>query len=193
MNRDTLYSIGVFDLDAGPVTIVKPDSNGRFQSMLVINQDHSMLPVVHDSGEFTYTRQAIGTRHLFIIFRTFMNPNDPADVSAANALMDRIVVRQASSGSFEIPDWDEEFLSRVRDAINVLAAARTDTSPYFGGKSKLNPLYHPLGTAMGWGGNPPEGAMYDTMTPERNDGNTPYVLTAKDVPVDGFWSVTVYN
>ncbi|MCG7852292.1 MAG: DUF1254 domain-containing protein, partial [Methanosarcinaceae archaeon] len=40
MNRDTLYSVGVFDLTA-PVAIIKPDSEGRFQSMMVINQDHS--------------------------------------------------------------------------------------------------------------------------------------------------------
>lgn len=194
MNRDTLYSFGVFDLDAGPVTIVKPDANGRFQSMLVINQDHSMLPVVHESGEFTYTREAIGTRYVFIVFRTFMNPNDPDDVRAANAVMDRIAVRQASSGSFEIPEWDEKSLSTVRNAINVLAATRTDTSPYFGDKSKLNPLYHLLGTAMGWGGNPPEAAMYDTVVPEKNDGVTPYVIhLTEKVPVDGFASITVYN
>ena len=43
MNRDTLYSMGVFDLTT-PVTIAKPASQGRFQSMMVINQDHSMLP-----------------------------------------------------------------------------------------------------------------------------------------------------
>lgn len=29
--------------------------------------------------------------------------------------------------------------------------------------------------------------------PERNDGTTPHSLTVKDVPVDGFWSITVYN
>jgi len=80
MNRDTLYSMGVFDLDAGPVTIVKPDSGGRFQSMLVVNQDHSMLPVEHGAGEFTFTKEKIGTRYFFIIFRTFVDPTNPADV-----------------------------------------------------------------------------------------------------------------
>ncbi len=28
-NRDTLYSSGVFDLDAGPVTVTLPDAGGR--------------------------------------------------------------------------------------------------------------------------------------------------------------------
>ena len=39
MNRDTSYSDGVLDLSR-PVTIVKPDTGKRFQSMVVINQDH---------------------------------------------------------------------------------------------------------------------------------------------------------
>jgi len=194
MNRDTLYSIGVFDLEASPVTIVKPDSGGRFQSMLVINQDHSMLPVEHGAGEFTFTEEDIGTRYVFVVFRTFADPTNPADVKSANALQDRIEAKQDNMGSFEIPDWDETSLKTVRDAINVLAKTRTSTREYFGDKEKLNPLYHLLGTAMGWGGNPPEAAMYDTVVPEQNDGTTPHVIELSEkVPVDGFVSVTVYN
>jgi len=193
MNRDTLYSMGVFDLDAGPVTIIKPDGKGRFQSMLVVNEDHSMLPVEHGAGSFTFTREQIGTRYLFVIFRTFADPTDPNDVKAANALQDQIIATQKSVGKFEIPEWDEASLSKVRDAINVLASTRTDTSAYFGDKAKLNPLYHLLGTAYGWGGNPKEAAAYANVVPEKNDGKTPYAVTVKDVPVDGFWSITVYN
>ena len=33
-NRDTLYSMGVFDLDAGPVTISLPDAGKRFITMI---------------------------------------------------------------------------------------------------------------------------------------------------------------
>src|SRR6478735_2320651 len=33
MNRDTLYSFAVFDLDAGPVTITRPDAGKRFMSL----------------------------------------------------------------------------------------------------------------------------------------------------------------
>jgi hypothetical protein len=35
--------------------------------------------------------------------------------------------------------------------------------------------------------------MYDNVVPEQNDGKAPYTVTVKDVPVDGFWSITVYN
>ena len=192
MNRDTLYSAGVFDLTV-PVTIIKPDSKGRFQSMMVINQDHSMPPVEHGAGEFTLTKEKVGTRYVIVIFRTFVDANDPADIKAANTLQEKIAVRQANSGIFEIPDWDEASLKKVRDAIKVLAATRTDAKGMFGDKAKLNPISHLLGTAYGWGGNPEESAMYDNIVPTKNDGKTPYRVTVKHVPVDGFWSITVYN
>ena len=38
-NRDTLYSLAVFDLDAGPVTITLPDPDKHFMTMQVINED----------------------------------------------------------------------------------------------------------------------------------------------------------
>lgn len=31
------------------------------------------------------------------------------------------------------------------------------------------------------------------VTPNENDGRTVYRLSVKDVPVDGFWSISVYN
>ena len=194
MNRDTLYSFGIFDLAAAPVTIVKPDSQGRFQSMLIINQDHSMQPAEHGPGSFTLTEEKLGTRYVFVGFRTFMNANDPQDIKEANELQDKIRVEQANTGKFEIPDWDEASLGRVRDAINVLASTKTDASGMFGDKSKLNPINHLLGTAYGWGGNPEEAAIYMNVVPDDNDGNTPYTLSITEkVPVDGFVSVTVYN
>ena len=192
MNRDTIYSIGVFDLTE-PVTIVKPDSGGRFQSMMTINQDHLMLPVEHESGEFSFTKEIIGTRYVIVLFRTFVDANNPADIRAANALQDKIAVRQKNKGKFEIPDWDEVSLKKVRDAVNVLASTRTGAKGMFGDKAKLNPISHLLGTAFGWGGNPGEAAVYDNVVPAKNDGKTPYSVTVKDVPVDGFWSITVYN
>ena len=38
MNRDTLYSMGIFDL-TDPLTLTKPDTGDRYQSMMVLSQD----------------------------------------------------------------------------------------------------------------------------------------------------------
>ena len=192
MNRDTLYSLGIFDL-ASPLTITKPDSDGRFQSMQVISEDHSTVMVEYEPGEYELTQDAVGTRYVAVLVRTFMDPKDAEDIAIANALQDRIVVTQADSGTFDVPDWDQESLGRLRDAINVLAATVHDASMMFGNKERLDPIYHLMGTAYGWGGNPREEAIYVNGVPTENDGVVPHTLTITNAPVDGFWSVTVYN
>ena len=63
----------------------------------------------------------------------------------------------------------------------------------FGRKENLDPVYWLLGAALGWGGLPAEAASYANVVPEKNDGKTPYTLTVTDVPVYGFWSVTLYD
>jgi len=81
----------------------------------------------------------------------------------------------------------------MRETINVVAATVTDAGKMFGKKEDLDPVYWMLGAALGWGGLPAEAASYVNVVPEKNDGKTAYTLTAKDVPVDAFWSVTLYD
>jgi len=192
-NRDTLYSMGVFDLTS-PLTVVKPDSPKRFQSMMYVSQNHSVFPPIHEGITLKLTKEQVGTRYVFVLFRTFVNPNDAKDVKAAHALQDQIEVEQSSLGKFAIPNWGEESLLRIRGAINVLGADVTSFTGYFGINGKIDPIKHLIGTAYGWGGNTEEGAVYVNAVPQKNDGETAYVLNVpKDVPVDGFWSVSVYN
>jgi hypothetical protein len=61
----------------------------------------------------------------------------------------------------------------------------------FGSKDWVDPVRHLLGTAAGWGGLPDHEARYIGVEPGRPVGE--YQLTVRDVPVDGFWSVSVYN
>lgn len=194
MNRDTLYSSGIFDLEAAPVTITLPDAGKRFMSMQVISQDHYTTEVVDGPGRFTYTKDKIGTRYVFLLVRTLANPEDAADMKVANAVQDSIKVEQASVGKFEVPNWDPQSQAKVRNALSALAPLRgSDTSVMFGSKSEVDPVAHLIGTAMGWGGNPPYAAVYPSFYPSDNGGKTVHKLTLKDVPVDGFWSISIYN
>ena len=45
-NRDTLYSVGVFDLDAGPLTITLPSAGKRFMTTIVVDEGHFVFTVV---------------------------------------------------------------------------------------------------------------------------------------------------
>jgi para-nitrobenzyl esterase len=192
MNRDTIYSSGVFDLEAGPVAITLPDSGTRFMSLQAISQDHYTVEVVYPSGRHQYTKQQVGTRYLFIIIRTLANPGDSSDMKTANRLQDAIKVEQASTGTFKVPSWDQTSQDKIRLALEVLGSVEGRTT-MFGTKYEVDPVSHLIGTAIGWGGNPPSAATYQGMFPAANDGETVHTLTVKDVPVDGFWSITVYD
>ena len=107
-NRDTLYSTGVFDLDAGPVTITLPDAGKRFMTMIVIDEDHYAFTVVYGPGSHTLTREQIGTRYAVAAIRILVDPNDPKDVAQVKALQDAIKVEQRGGpGKFETPNWDQ--------------------------------------------------------------------------------------
>jgi hypothetical protein len=195
LNRDTLYSFGVFDLDAGPVTVTLPDAGQRYMAVQVIDEDQYAPEVFYAPGTHTLAKDQIGTRYVCLAIRTFVNPNDPADVQAVHALQDAIKIEQKSAGKFAVTDWDQASLTKVRDALLALAAANggIDSTRMFGKKGVVDPVQHLIGTAAGWGGNPPSAAIYAGVEPKANDGRTAYQLTVKDVPVDGFWSVSVYN
>jgi len=193
-NRDTFYSTALFDLDAGPVTITLPDAGDRFRSMIVIDEDNYTPAVYYKAGAYTFTRAQIGTRYLFLGIRTLVNPNDPADIKTVHALQDAIKIDQPGGpGVFEVPKWDPVSQAKVREALKVLYNTVPDQNKMFGTKEYVDPVRRLVGTAGGWGGNPDTETRYLNISPPKNDGKTVYRMTVKDVPVDGFWSVCVYN
>lgn len=192
-NRDTLYSAAVFDLDAGPVTIALPDSAGRFMSAQVISEDHYAVQVAYAPATLTLTRDEVATRYAVVAVRTLVDPDDADDLAAVHDLQDGVTVAQDRSGSFTVPDWDPVSQRTVRNALVTLAGTLPDSKRMFGTAADTDPVRHLIGSANAWGGNPERDALYLTVTPAQNDGITVHRLSVKDVPVDGFWSVTVYN
>lgn len=193
-NRDTLYSAAVFDLDGGPVTITLPDAGDRFMSMQIINEDQYTPAAIYGTEPHRLTREEIGTRYVLTAVRTLVNPGDPADMAKGHQLQDSIRVEQPGGpGRFETPNWDPVSQKKIREALLVLATTVTDTSKAFGTRDEVDPVQRLIGAASAWGANPPKDATYLNFVPEKNDGKTVYRLTLKDVPVDGFWSISVYN
>jgi len=193
MNRDTLYSSAVFDLDAGPVTITLPEADGRFMLMAVINEDHYVPLVTYGAGRQTLTKESVGTRYVFVAVRTFFDPADRKDLEKVHALQDAMTVSQAKVGEFVVPKWDPASQAKVRAALEVLGSTIPDYNQSFGPKGAVNPIHHLIGTATGWGGNPAKDAIYLGGVMPQNDGHAVYRLKVGEVPVNGFWSVSVYN
>lgn len=194
-NRDTLYSSGVFDLDAGPVTITMPDAGKRFMSLMVLNLDHYVTDVFHGAGSHTLSKDHVGTRYVFVAVRTLIDPTVPSDAEEVHRLQDAIKIDQpAGPGKLEMPVWDKPSQDAVRKALLALNATMGGFSKAFGTRQQVDPVHHLVGTAAGWGGNPDSEAMYIGVTPSKNDGSTVYRLhVSPDVPVDGFWSISRYN
>ena len=134
-NRDTLYSFGVFDLRS-PLTITLPETGGRYQSLMIVNQDHSIWSF-YGPRTGTLTEEKAGTRYVFLALRTFADPNDEQDMKEAHRLQDAVKVEQADVGKLDVPDWNKEEVEQMRETINVVASTVTDSSKMFG--KNLNP------------------------------------------------------
>ncbi|TPI63278.1 DUF1254 domain-containing protein [Mesorhizobium sp. B3-1-7] len=193
-NRDTLYSFVIVDLDAGPATITLPDPGRRFMGLQVVNEDQYTRATFYDAGSYKLTRDTIGTRYAIAVVRFLVNYTNKADIEQVHALQDAVQFSQEGTGTFDVPNWDEASLKKVQAALLQLGTTVSDTRRMFGAsEDQVDPVKHLIGSAMLWGGAPEKDSLYLPTTPARNDGATIHKLTVGEVPVDGFWSLTVYN
>jgi hypothetical protein len=194
-NRDTIYSFGVFDLSKSDLTVTLPDSQGKYMTVMPLSQDHDIHRGLNAPGTYTFKQDEIGTRYITLVVRTLMDPNDPKDMERAHKLQDGIVVEQTDKGDVSgLKDWNEDEMLKMREAYNTLGSSASTSSTFFGVKCERSYLEASMGVAVGWGGMQEKDALYLPSQVAKNDGKTAYTITVpKKVPVDGFWSVTVYN
>ncbi len=190
MNRDTLYSAAVVDLSEG-ATLDLPEVGRRYMSVMVVNENHYIIEVFHEPGSHDLTIEKAGTPYVLIAARVLVDPNDPADIARVNALQDQLGLKAAQARPFQSPDYDRASLDATRSALLELAKGLSSYERSFGAKEEVDPVHHLIATASGWGGLPDREATYLNVDPGLPPGR--YQLTVRDVPVDGFWSISVYN
>jgi hypothetical protein len=176
------------------VTITLPDAGRRFMSMQAVDEEAYTPEVVYGPGRYTLTKEQIGTRYVLAAVRIFVDADDPKDVEAVHALQDAIRVEQPGGpGAFHIPNWDASTQVDVRAGLMVLADTLPDAKGMFGPRGAVDPVRRLIGAGAAWGGIPDKDAVYLNVVPARNDGRTVHRLALKEVPVDGFWSISVYD
>ncbi len=190
MNRDTLYSIAIVDIAQG-ATVTVPDGGARYISVMVVNQDHYINRILHDPGEYTLTVEEFDTPWVAVGVRILVDPADDADLATVNALQDELRVEAGSSRPFATPDYDRASFDSTRAAVLELGKHLASFDHAFGARQEVDPLRHLIGTAAGWGGLPDREARYVSVEPGLPVGA--YSVTVRDVPVDGFWSISLYN
>jgi hypothetical protein len=190
LNRDTLYSFAITDL-ATPAVLTLPEAGGRYMSAMVVNSDHLINQIFHSAGPHELTQEQAGSRYVLVAIRTLVDPVDPDDVAAVAALQDQIILATTSAEPFEYPDYDKESFDKTRTALLSLGSGLRGFDRMFGTRDEIDPVRHLLGTAGGWGGLPTSEASYVAADPQLPPGE--YELRFADVPVEAFWSVSVYN
>jgi hypothetical protein len=172
LNRDTPYSQGVFDLTT-PLTIEMPDTGDRFQSLMVINEDHFIKLVSYGAATVTLTQDMVGSRYVYLGVRTFMDPNDPADMEEGRKAQDAIMITQDAPGVLDLPVWNEEQRAGLHDALLAVGRYMPDSKRALGDVTEVDPVRHLVATSVGWAGNRMQDALYLIEQVEANDGTRP--------------------
>ena len=189
-NRDTLYSGAIVDISKG-ATLTIPETNGRYVSAMVVNEDHYLNKVYHDPGTYKLTMEEFDTPYVAVTIRTLVDASDPEDVKQVKAIQDGIVIQAESAKPYTHPEYDQASYEAAYKAVIELSRFVPDTNRMFGKKDDVGEVRHLLGTAMGYGGLPEQEAYYLNIEPNLPVGA--YQLTVKDVPTDAFWSISLYN
>jgi len=190
MNRDTLYSSAIVDISKG-ATLTIPQTHGRYLTAMVVNQNHYINKVYSKPGTYKLTMKEFDTPYVNISLRILADAGNPADIKKANTIQDGVIIKANSAKPYTHPNYDKASYKTTYDALLVLGKGMTDTRATFGKKDAVDPVRHLLGTAWGWGGLPENEAYYLNVEPKLPVGA--YKLTVKNVPVDAFWSISMYN
>lgn len=190
MNRDTIYSAALIDISEG-ATLKIPETGDRYVSVMVVNEDHYINAVFSQPGTYELTMEDFDTPYVQLSARILVDASDPDDVKAANALQDQLQIVAQSARPYSHPNYELESYRAIYDAVLILGRSVPDARNSFGKKEDVDAVRHFLATAWGWGGLPDDEAQYINVEPNLPVGA--YRLTVAEVPVDAFWSISVYN
>lgn len=191
INRDTLVSSAVFDLDAAPVTIGLPNTGRRLMSAQVIDEQHYTDIVAYSPATLVVSKETVGSRYAAVILRIVVDPFDEGDIASVNRIQDGILVSQAERGIAPTDNWSANDRAVVRDGLQTLFASLRNRDRMFGAKRDVDPLRHLIGTAVRWG-DLPSSAFQEVVGRTTTEGKIVETLTLTNIPAES-WTLSVYD
>ena len=193
-NRDTIYSYYVADVSEGATVTVPETPDGRYISVMVVQNDHYIDQVFINPGTYKVESQ---TDFAAIVARVQVNPFDPNDMEVVRDLQSKVTVENPSKREKIMPNWDLDQMVALRNKLVEEGQKFGSLNNMQGKHGEVDSRMHLLGTALGWGLLPDENARYLSFFPEGEIASPDVCSKATYSPPlmneGGFYSITVYG
>ncbi len=192
-NNDTIYSIAIVNARQG-FTLNLPDVGDRFISIQIITEDHMTPFYLYGGGAYTFSSDDFETDFVAVGVRTGTDGSAEDVQTVTEALQPRYAIAGAAAED-DLPGADMETLARVRAS---LLSEYSKLPASFGAMQRRvadveDWEYFTYVTAGAWGLSADENAMYAIGGPANAEGGSCYAATFPEVPVEAFFSITVYG
>lgn len=191
MNRDTLYGGGVIDTAQGARVYVPEVADGRYISLMVIDNDHYTVDIFHEPG---WHEIKSPTRYCVAVPRVELHDmRDEAEIARVVEVLRKFEIDADSAENFAPADWDYDSMFALRAKYE--AEFRTCTqfpSGWMGRRGEVDEDTRHLAVAGAWGLFPEHEAVYINYIGPTGAPKA-YTATYTVPPCDAFWSIAVYG
>ena len=189
MNRDTIYSGAIVNVSEG-ATVTLPESDGRYMSAMIVQNDHYIDQVFKTPGEHAIEAD---TEFVMVALRIRANPSDPEDGDKIRALQQATKISANANKPHVMPNYDMEQLVALRNELAAEAAEKGSLKNMQGARGTIDERMHLLGTAAGWGLLPDANASYLAYGQEDGQGCFQATYAVPPFNEPGFFSITMYD
>lgn len=191
MNRDVLYSGGVFDAKEGLSVTFPQLSDERYASVYIIDNDHYVVDIIHEPGTYKVKSD---TEFVYIIVRIQVKDStNKNEIASVNALQNKFKVVSNRGSDFPEFKWNRDSLDALRKTYEAGSKKYDSWAGMMGERGKVNEQTRHFAAAAAWGLLPEYEATYLNYQLAETNSNTCYFANYAVPENNGFWSITVYG
>ncbi len=159
---------------------------------MAVDEGHFINRVLHDPGTYELTADQLGSPYVVLAGTHAGRPARPRRPGGRDRSAGPARPGGPSHRPFVPPEYDAASLKRTREALLSLASDLTSFESSFGRREDVDPVHHldrrggGMGRTARRGGHLRRGLAGPA-------GRRVRAQRRPDVPVDGFWSISVYN